>query len=189
MVTFKKTIFLFLFSLFTLLLLAAVSASNVSSVKQYHHQEAGYTIDYPNKWIVEEEKEKGTVIFSGPKDTPTYYSTVTIQPLLTTKSKGDYTNIDAVIEDIKRQTAKISPNATFLDKGKVELVSSTGKKMDGKFLTFIYAFEGHIVQQWQVVVMRYDGKLIYAWAYTAPIDQYHDDLDTARTMFKSWVID
>lgn len=161
--------------------------NSASSTKLYDNRDSKYLIKYPSDWIYD-ESERGAVIFSGKKNTPAYYTTVNIQTVLTKKSGGDYSSAADLISDIKRQVLIESPKTNFVDRGKFEIPMKSGVNLIGQSISFIYTYKGHIIQQWQVVVLRDDKLVLYSWAYTAPIEQYSENLPTAKTMLSSWVI-
>jgi hypothetical protein len=162
--------------------------SDIALSKNYTNVEGRYSIKYPDNWIYE-NAGKGSVIFSGKKDTPSYFSTVNIQTLLTKKSGGEYGSVKDVIDDIKKQVLKESPKTTFLNENNYDLTIKNGSQLNGKFLIFIYSYEGHIIEQWQIVIPRNDGQVFYTWAYTAPLSQYNQDLPIAKAMLASWNIE
>jgi hypothetical protein len=159
-----------------------VSLSNL-----YNNRDSHYSIKYPANWIYD-ASEKGAVVFSGKKDTPSYYSTVNIQTILTKKFGGDYANLDQFIADIKKQTLQESPNASFIDSGTMTLKEPDGSQVEGRHLTFIYSYKDQLFEQWQIVVLRNDGQVFYTFAYTSPVDQYQTDLGIAQAMLKTWSI-
>lgn len=162
-------------------------STSVPLTKVYDNHDSKYLIKYPSDWIYD-ESEKGAVVFSGKKNTPAYYTTINIQTVLTKKAGGDYSSVADLISDIKRQVLAESPKTNFVDRGKFEIPMKNGSNLTGQSLSFIYTYKGHIIQQWQVVVLREDKLVLYTWAYTAPIEQYNDNLSTAKTMLSSWMI-
>lgn len=185
-----KLIFTF-FLYFSLIFFTFADDDNASSIvlaETYKDNISQYSINYPKEWIFE-KTGVGAVIFSGKKNTPAYFSTVNIQTLLTKKSNGDYNTVDDVINDIKKQILAESPKTTFLNEEAYELTTTQGQQLKGKFLIFIYSYQGHIIEQWQIVLPRSDGSVFYSWAYTSPLSQYSQDLPIARAMLKTWKIE
>ena len=85
------------------------------------------------------------------------------------------------MKDLKKQAISQSPGIKFLESGPVSIADSDGKKMQGEYSTFTYKYKGELFKQWQVVVLRNDGQVFYAWAYTSPIEQYKTDQDYIKT--------
>lgn len=156
-------------------------------LKSYRHRDAEFSIKYPSNWIYE-ESDNGSVVFSGEKNTLAFYSTINIQIVLSKKGGGQYKSVKDIIADVKNQILKESPQTTFLKSGPFVLTTSNGFKLDGEFLIFIYSYEGHIMEQWQVVIPKKDGLAFYTWAYTAPISQYSLFLPVADAMLTTWII-
>ncbi len=155
--------------------------------KVYDNKESRYTIGYPSSWEYEVTSD-GTVIFSGRHGSPAYFSTVNIQTVLTQKSGGDFKTVAAFMADIRQQAKNQSPNVKFLESGPIQLFTKGIGKEKGEYAIFTYRFKGQDFKQWQVVVLREDGQVFYAWAYTAPVDQYDDSVAVAKAMLESWVI-
>lgn len=155
--------------------------------KVYENKDSRYNIKYPANWEYE-SPGMGTVIFSGKKDTPSYYSTINIQTVLTKKHGGDYADVRKFIADIKKQATSQSRHVKFLESGPFTLPDVKGEKIKGEYLIFQYEYKGVTFKQWQIVVVRNDNQVFYAWAYTSPIQLYQDDLPIAKLMLDSWKI-
>src|SRR5579885_1491393 len=147
-----------------------VNDQNIILPNLYTNRASRYKIKYPANWIYD-DKDKGTVVFSGQKDTLDYYATVNIQTVLTKRFGGEYSSMKDLLDDIRKQVLKESPQTTFLGSGAYVLNQKDGSKLNGEYLKFIYSYKGQIIEQWQVVIPRKDGQVFYTWAYTAPIDQ------------------
>ncbi|VVC75662.1 hypothetical protein AQUSIP_09520 [Aquicella siphonis] len=163
------------------------STNQIALDKFYENRGSKFSIKYPSDWIYD-NTEEGSVLFSGKKGTAAYYSTVNIQTVLSKKSGGEYKSIDDIIADVREQVLKESPKANFLAHGPFSLIQPDGSSLKGEYLTFIYTYEGSIIEQWQIVVPRQDGLVFYTWAYTAPIEMYGDYLDIAKAMLATWAI-
>lgn len=161
---------------------------DVSTItKVYDNKDSRYSIKYPTNWEFD-STSRGTVIFSGKQGTPQYYSTINIQTVLAKKTGGDYGSVKEFMADIKRQAKKGSQNTQFLESGSIDLSPSNGANIKGEYITFTYTYRGVEFKQWQIVVLRKDGQVFYAWAYTSPVEQYNHDLPIADGMLKSWTI-
>lgn len=160
---------------------------NLPPTKLYDNPDSKYTIKYPANWEVD-NSTKGTVIFSGKHGTPSYYSTVNIQTVLTKKTGGSYATIKDFMTDLKNQAKSQSSNAKFLKQSVFNIPGPEGVTLQGEFIIFTYTYQGQLFKQWQIVVMRNDQQVFYAWAYTSPVEQYDHDLSTAEAMLKTWTI-
>lgn len=155
--------------------------------KLFDNTDSHYSIKYPSSWDYE-KTGPGTVVFSGKNGTQSYFSTVNIQTVLTKKTGGDFTSVKDFMTDLKKQAKSQSPNANFTDSGPIQIKAANGMDVKGEFVTFIYDYKEKTFKQWQIVVMRGDEQVFYAWAYTALVDRYDVDLPVAEAMLKTWTI-
>lgn len=153
----------------------------------YDNQDSHYAIKYPANWEYD-TSSRGTVIFSGKRGTASYFSTVNIQTVLAKKTGGDFSTVDQFVKDLKKQASGLSAKVNFIEEGPIEFTEADGKKAKGQFLIFTYNYKGMIFKQWQVVILRNDGQVFYAWAYTSPAEQYDRDVAVAKAMLNSWSI-
>lgn len=163
-------------------------ASEVISLpRQYTNESGKYSIKYPENWIVD-DSDVGTVILSGKKDTAEYFTTINIQTILGKKLGGDYNTVADIVKDIKDQIRDESMTVTYLVDHNYELTSVDGEKMSGYEMVFIYSYQGHIIEQWQIILSRKKSNVFYTWAYTAPIEDYGQVLPIAKAMNQTWMI-
>jgi hypothetical protein len=163
------------------------SDKNVPAIKTYQNRESRYSIQYPGNWEAD-STEQGLVVFNGPKDTPSFYSTINIQTILTKKNGGEYASIGDFIKDIKKQARLQSKETKFLNQTPYLLPRGTLEPLKGESFEFIYTYQHVTFKQWQIVLLRPDNQVFYAWAYTSPLDQYDNDLNIAKAMLSSWTI-
>lgn len=166
---------------------AITDTTTSSKLYTYDNHDSRYSIKYPKDWVYD-QSNPGTVIFSGKQGTPEFFSTVNIQTILTKKSGGDYEDVKAFTDDINKQAKKESSEAKFLEQGPISITAVNGLKMEGQYLIFTYKYRNIMFKQWQIVLLRNDGQVFYAWAYTSPVAQYDKDLPIAQEMLKTWVI-
>lgn len=166
----------------------ATGASQVIPLpRQYTNEGGKYSIKYPENWIVD-DTDLGTVILSGKKDTIEYFTTINIQTILGKKSGGDYNTVADIVADIKNQIRDESLTVTYLVDHEYELMSADGEKMRGYEMIFIYSYQGHVIEQWQIILSRKKSDVFYTWAYTAPIENYGQVLPIAKAMNQTWMI-
>jgi hypothetical protein len=164
-----------------------LSEDSTAMTKVYDNADSRYTLNYSPLWEYEKTSD-GTIIFSGKRGTPAFYSTVNIQTVLSTKTGGDFSRVNQFMADIKHQAVSQSAAVKFLENGPVEITEKNGAKDKGSYTVFTYQYKGKVFKQWQVVILRNDQQVFYAWAYTSPLDQYESDLMVAKAMFASWTI-
>jgi hypothetical protein len=158
-----------------------------TDVKTYQNHDSRYSIQYPGDWEVD-TPEQGLVVFNGPRDTPAFYSTINVQTVLTKKNGGEYATIDDFIKDIKKQARLQSKDTKFLNQVPYSLPRGALDPLKGTSFEFIYTYQHVTFKQWQIVLLRPDNQVFYAWAYTSPLDQYDKDLSIAKAMLSSWTI-
>lgn len=166
---------------------AAPADTGPVTLNTYDNKESRYTLEYPSNWEYEKAGD-GTIIFSGKRGSNSYFSTVNIQTVLSKKNGGDFSTVKEFMTDIKSQAMSQSPGTKFLESGTTTVTEKNGQKDKGEYTIFTYKYKGKEFKQWQVVVLRHDGQVFYAWAYTSPVSQYPNDLAVAKTMLESWVI-
>ena len=165
---------------------ADVETAGVSNTSLFQEQGFGYVIKYPSDWIYEVSAGK-TIIFSGARGTKAYFSTVSIQNLLSTKKEGGkFRDIDAVADDLinqlkTAQDMKMSVIKPFsYSKGRMRL--------DGKQFTTEYSLQGVRYKQWVIVLPGPKGDIFHTWFYTSPLNQYNNFESISQAMLDSWTI-
>ncbi len=161
------------------------SNEKVSLKNTFQEDKFAFSIRYPGDWSY--DISGYIVTFSGKKDTPAYYSTVSVQNLASVKNGGTYENVDSVINDIKNKLGTAS-NTRFHNENAFIYTMENGEKLTGKQFTSEYTYQGEDFKQLQIVVPRSDGLAFHAWAYISPVDQYNTYLGIAQAMLDSWVI-
>lgn len=155
------------------------------ALKLFKEKAAGYTTEYPADWVYE-VSGTSTFVFSGPSGTRAFYSTVSIQNLLSVKAGGSYRDVDSVVSDLVRQfqTAggfKMSGITPFR-------YSKGGVQLTGKEFVAEYTKSGTKFKQWVIVLPRPGERIFHTWFYTSPMEQYDEFLGTAKAMLNSWTI-
>ena len=153
----------------------------------FQEKGAGYTIEYPGDWVYERSADGVTFIFSGPSGTKAYHSTVSIQNLLSEKSKaGKYRDADAVVNDLLSLFEK--QNGFTKSAVKPFTYSKGPLRLTGKQFSVEYSVDKHVFRQWVIVLPRPRGEIFHVWFYTSPALQYDEFSGTARAMLDSWII-
>jgi hypothetical protein len=155
--------------------------------KIYGNVKSRYSIKYPDDWKVD-RTNMGIVVIQGKENTPSYHSAVNIQAIHTKEFGGRFESVKEFIYSIKYQVAKQFPGSKVIGDGDIILTQSDGNKAHGKYVIFTFNRNGMLMEQWQIVVQRNDGKVFYTWAYTSPYVQYHRDLQAAKMMLDTWHI-
>lgn len=166
--------------------LSKIGTHHRATAKLFQEKWAGYTIEYPDNWTYE-KPDGSTVVFSGQSGTKAYYSTVSIQNLLSSKANGGkYQDVDAVINNFLGQLAKAKGFRTSDITPFVYLKGS--KKLVGRQFVGEYSKDGESFRQWTIVIPRPQGDAFHTWFYTSPIKQYNEFSGIAKTMLDSWII-
>ena len=156
--------------------------------EEYNNTGSRYSIRYPVDWSYDDKSTKGAVIFRGKEGTSAFLATVNIQTVLTKQTGGKFSTAKAFMADLKSQAEQQPLKAKFLEKGPIVFNMPNGTKVSGEYLILTYQFNNFDFKQWQIVVLRNDNQVFYAWAYTAPANQYDDSLAIAKSMLESWII-
>ena len=167
---------------------ATTTASEVALTQSYVNKESRYSIKYPADWEYE-RKDNASIVFSGKKGTPTYYSTVNIQVIMSKKTGGKYETADELLDSIKNQATEQSTNVKFLTESTVTVPATAAhKKLEGRYVVMTYTYKGQDFKQIQYVIPRESGEVFYCLAYTAPRDRYEADYPIAEAMLDSWSV-
>ncbi|MFA6303784.1 MAG: DUF4864 domain-containing protein [Legionella sp.] len=166
------------------------SATQVSSssdtYKLYEDKTAKFSIKYPVAWNISSNKP-GTLICTGKKGTPSYFSMIIIHTIPAKKIGGQFSSAEKFVESLKKQAMKQFTNVTFLAQGQAELPQNP-KKFQGKYLSFTFTYKNIAFKRLEFVIFREDGLALYDWSYISPQKYYDADLPIAKTMYESWVI-
>lgn len=143
----------------------------------------GFRMSYPADWVF--EKPNGyTVVFSGAQGSPSYYATVNMQIIATTKAGGKHETADTLIADLREQimTAQ-EPNVT--DATDQSFTNTSGQLVSATGFAAAYTRDNKEFRQLQFASPSADGNSIYAYSYTAPKDLYEEYKPVAITMIQS----
>lgn len=145
-----------------------------------------YSVNYPVDWEAI-KTGKGTYVFRGKKDTPSYGASISIQTLLTKKNKGKYATIQEIKDDLKSQIFKSTTHAQIVNEGEIELPQNP-KQYKGEYIIFTYQYKNKEMKQMYVFFLRTDQLAFYTWTYAAPLKQYDANLPITKSMYESWTI-
>lgn len=156
------------------------------SYKIYEDKDNKYSIKYPPDWSYE-QINKLAVLFSGKKNSSSYYSTISIA-VLPLKTSGDsQKKVKLAVKSLKKQVTTKYSNIKFIDTGDVELPSN--KKFHGESFVVTYTYKGTAIKRMQFVISNDSGKVLYIWGYTAPSVWYDKGLPVAKKMYESWLLE
>lgn len=153
--------------------------STANLTQNYQNSTVGYSIKYPNGWIYDASSD-GNIAFSGPENTPSYDSLVTIE-----KISG--TNLDAEVASLKNDyTSDQTANAKVSAENPFSYVMSDGTQLQGKAFTVDYMDGTDSIRDLAIVVPQ--GSDVYLFSYSSPTNQYSADYNNALAMLNSWMI-
>lgn len=152
----------------------------------FQEQGWGFKIEYPTDWIYEKVNDY-TVIFSGPENTETFYTTLNIQKIAATKIGGEYSTADALLQSLKNQIAT-AQNSNSTEVADMNYTSKTGETILARGFIAQYTRQNENFQQLQLVIKSNDGEIFYAIAYTAPADLYDKYKSTIIMIMESLVL-
>jgi hypothetical protein len=164
----------------------AQAAGEAFATNVFNEQGFGYTIQYPDGWVYE-VPDGATVVFSGPRGTKAYFSTVSIQNLFSTKKeKGKYRDIGVVVDNLIGQL-KTAKNVT-ISIVKPFSYSKGTMKLDGRQFTAEYTLGNDRFKQLSIVIPRPKEDIFHTWFYTSALSQYNEFESIALAMLDSWTI-
>ena len=166
---------------------AAQQASPPMAQKRFADPKFGFSIDYPADWVAR-QPSGSSVIFSGAKDSPAYYSTVSIQNASpgTTGTAGPA--VGAVLADLKSQLAAAPGGVTYLGE-RAYVYERNGLRLEGREFLVTYVRGAQRFKQLTVIVPRPGGTVVHIWSYAAPENRFQEHQAMAETMLKSWTIE
>lgn len=150
----------------------------------FHEKWAGYQIRYPSGWVID-RPDKHTVLFAGPKGTDDYYTTVTVQNILSAKVGGIHQNVGSLVADLKEQFRKGDPNTQFFGEKTFAFMSEEGTPVNAITFSITYVLEGEKFQQWAVVIPRASDLMYHVLFYTSPVRLYERNAKTAYDMLQT----
>lgn len=182
----KKVFYLFIaVTVACLISFSTTQAQNSLVPKIFQEDSLGYSIQYPYDWVYSKD-DPMTIVFSGASGTRAWYSTVSIQNILSAKLKGKYKDLDELAEDLKGQFKTGAKNVAF--SGMENFSYNKNFILSGKQFTAEYTDQGTRFKQWLILIARPEGGIFYAWFYTSRIEQYNEFLPAAKAMLGSWTI-
>jgi hypothetical protein len=168
------------------LLAGALSlAQGVELARVFEDPGMGVSMRYPADWIYQKPSAY-TAVFSGPRGTAAYYSTVTLQNVASTRLGGSVSSADEVVANLKCELASGSEEISIYDPGTWTWPLPSGEKLAGKGFTAELTKGGERYKIWYVVFPHPNGNVFCSFAYSSPPDQYDTFLGIARAMFDSW---
>ena len=163
------------------------SSSGVKLENTFQDPSLGYSVKYPADWSYE-KPDSVTVLFSGSKNTPAFYSTINIQNIKTASGGGNYGDVNDLIKDLKNQIKKLDKGASISDIQDINYTLANGTVLAGKQFVAEYNYNGKAVKQMQLAVPHGDGLTLHGLAYTSPKNQYDTHADIAKAILASWAI-
>jgi|GEM_PF-1448875 len=136
----------------------------------------GYTMPYPPNWVYE-KPSRWTAVFSGPKGTDAYYTTVTVQNL----SAKTYADMNAVVADLKAQL-KASGKKHRWHNTLPYLHMDDAGNVQGKQFTMEYWEGKEKLRRTGVLIPRLEQGVYHYFSYTAPEALYGESHDLAEAM-------
>lgn len=161
-------------------------SSTSSMFNTYDDKNNKFSIKYPAEWTYK-QANKNSVIFSGKKDTASYYSTIAIETIPTKKASKIHEKTKVIMNYLKKQARAKSPDAKILSEGEVQLPQNP-KKFHGEYFVVSYTYKGLPLKKMQFIIGEAGSSTIYTWIYISLANQYEKDLPIAKTMYESWTI-
>ncbi|MCM8760924.1 MAG: hypothetical protein NC938_06665 [Candidatus Omnitrophica bacterium] len=147
----------------------------------------GYMICYPGDWVYETPTSH-QIVFSGKEGTEAYYSTVSIQNILSAKEGGKYESVAEVADDVVEQLKTGASEMNIYDEKPFSYNMKDGHVLKGLEFKMEYVRQSRKFRQWLIILQRPSGEAFHIWSYTSPEDRYNTYYDIARKMLESWDI-
>ena len=143
----------------------------------------GYKVSYPKAWMA---KQNGpfSVVFSGPENSPAFYSTVIIQNVRPEK-RGPAA--DAVLASLTRQLRDGAKEVSFSDVTAF-LQGQVAGLDGGKQFTADFMHNNEAFRQWTIILPRLDSPVVHVLSYTSPAHQFEQYKKMAALIINSWRI-
>lgn len=144
-----------------------------------------YSIKYPESWIYSTPEEY-SVIFSGPKESNSFFTLVKID-VLTLKDMNMGSNFLRVSDLVNDLMGELGHHGKTLSFGNIVLPSNPNFK--GMSVTMEYHYNGKDYKKIQRIIEGYTpSNKYYLWDYTAVKEYYELSLPIAEAMYDSWII-
>ena len=165
----------------------AVADSHTSLTKTFERQGVGYTIKYPGAWKA--SFDSGKALFNGAKTEKDIGPAVGVRNVKSTKVEGGvYKDIDAIVKDIESQLVSKELKDVKVYPAEPYTYQKGGVKVVGKQFSAEYIYAGSPYRQWFVIVPRPDGRMFHLWYFVSNVATYDKNLETAKAMLDSWMI-
>lgn len=150
----------------------------------YEEVHKRYFIKYPADWIYT-TLDDGSVIFSGPKGSDSFFTLVKIERLTASNLGTEKISIIDLAKDFIEQASQRGRILWF----DFASLPSDPKRFRGVSVTVSYPYNGKQFKKIQYIIAQDSSqKEYYLWSYTAVEQYYNLSLPTINAMFNSWVI-
>ena len=166
---------------------APPQASRPMARRRFTDPKFGFSIDYPADWMVL-RPSKSSVIFSGAKDSPAYYSTVSIQNASPGTTVAPSQAAGVVLADLKSQLASEPGGVAYIAERPYRY-ERNGLRLDGHEFLVTYTRGAQRFKQLTVIVPRPGGTVVHIWSYASPENRFQEYRTIAEAMLKSWTIE
>lgn len=162
-------------------------ASRPLAGRRFADPKFGFSIDYPTDWMMHRTSES-SVIFSGAKGSPAYYSTVSIQNAKPETTGAPTQAVAAVLADLKSQLASEPGSVAHLGERPYRY-ERNGLRLEGFEFLVTYTRGSRRFKQLTVIVPRPGGTVVHIWSYASPENRFQEYQAIAEAMLKSWTIE
>ncbi|MDP6574783.1 MAG: hypothetical protein QGI06_14865 [Rhodospirillales bacterium] len=164
-----------------------MQASRPMARQRFVDPKFGFSIDYPTDWMAHRTSES-SVIFSGAKGSPAYYSTVSVQNARPETAGTPTQVVGAVLADLKSQLASEPGGVTYLGERPYRY-ERNGLRLEGREFLVTYTRGSQRFKQLTVIVPRPGRTVVHIWSYASPEDRFQEYQAIAEAMLKSWTIE
>jgi hypothetical protein len=148
------------------------------------HEQLGYTIKYPEHWMVNADSPLNVIMGGDDESKSDYSMALNIQGI---QKEGDETMEEKVEHEVKHMTEQVSA----LPEGKVEELDPLDYKDAGgdtrKARTFKLTFKGQdtLVNKWVVIIPGASPNIVWSYSYQETSENFEKNMPLAQAVFET----
>ena len=156
-------------------------------LKQFSNSSNGFSIKYPEKWIVTKSVD-GTIVFFGQdKRTQADQIIVSIQNVRTVAAISTNEVTKKALIELKNSLIRNAENFRVIEEKPIYLILGN-LRLSGREIVTTYSYLGNHFKRWSIVIPRPNETIAHIWSYTAPELEFLKFSPIAKTMLQSLII-
>ena len=164
------------------------SSHKLSPLKHFVSNEHGYSIKYPENWIMSKSADNTIASFNGKKETLASKVVVSIQNVRPPHTQSLSKVAEWALVEMKNSLKRDAKDFKVIKENSITFL--LGKhKVSGKEIVATYSYSGNQYKRWSILIPRPDDTIAHIWSYTAPDTTFFKFQKIADSMLKSWLIE